>query len=82
MNSIYYIGYNFLKIYDKTANRQLTAPNDLNPGDTLSLYISSEQRLIRLKNLTRNRTLELPIDLNKCALPWQLKIVISTDYYQ
>nr|ACD54657.1 unknown [Adineta vaga] len=62
--------------------RQLTAPNDLNPGDTLSLYISSEQRLIRLKNLTRNRTLELPIDLNKCALPWQLKIVISTDYYQ
>ncbi|CAF1224227.1 unnamed protein product [Adineta ricciae] len=62
--------------------RQFGPPNDLQPGDTVSLLISSEQQLIRLINLTRKRTHELHIDLNKCPLPWQLKIAFTSDNYE
>ncbi|CAF3852179.1 unnamed protein product [Rotaria sp. Silwood1] len=43
-------------------------------GDTISLIVDCEQRVICLTNLTTKSTHKLAVDVKKCPLPWLLKV--------
>jgi hypothetical protein len=48
--------------------------SDIQMGNTVALLVDCEQRVIRLKNLTTNRTYELAVAAEKCPLPWLLNL--------
>lgn len=58
----------------RDGHRQSGNNNGLYRGDVVALLISSPERRIVLRNLTRSHTLELAIDVERCPMPWQLKV--------
>jgi len=43
-------------------------------NDAVDLSIDCDQRKIALKNTRLNRTIDLPVDINKCPFPWQFHL--------
>jgi hypothetical protein len=48
--------------------------SNMQRGDIISLIVNCEQKIIRLKNFTKNTTDILDINTDKCPLPWLLKV--------
>jgi hypothetical protein len=43
-------------------------------NDIIILLLDCDQRKIELKNERSNRTIEMPVDINKCPFPWQFHL--------
>jgi hypothetical protein len=48
--------------------------SNMQMGDIISLIVNCEQKVIRLRNETKNTTHTLDINTNRCPLPWLLKV--------
>ncbi|CAF3450795.1 unnamed protein product [Rotaria sp. Silwood1] len=51
--------------------------NILKIGDEVTLILNCENRQIQLKHHRTNRFVQLPIDIQKCPLPWKILVSLS-----
>jgi hypothetical protein len=63
------------QIYLGTSGQCTSGPTiEIIQNDTIVLTIDCDQRKIALRNERLNRTIELPVDINKCQFPWQFHL--------